>query len=366
MERLDITSVPEMPNIEASIHFARYAIAKSLVKDKKVLDIACGEGYGSYLLKRAGAKEVVGVDVSTAAINRARQSLDSEGIQFVLSDAIGMHQHYPDEYFDVVVSCETIEHVENPDAYLQSLKKLAKKNALFIITCPNDYWYYPEIHQSNPYHLRKYRFKEFQQLATSVLGENVTWSIGTAVFGFGSTPLNIRQGYLQIPDSWMSFREIDGAYLVNGDEEQKFSDSNCSYFIGVWNAVEIPVGMAVFPVSMNCYSRMVPAMNGGLPQRINISLIGSTEEVNVSTPDLQSARLHFQAAMSENEILKESLQKYKEDLHTVQAELDVCRLARDKMRVAHDRYVWLRSFVPQPIRALTVKFVLMIRREMHK
>lgn len=348
MERLDITSVPEMPNIEASIHFARYAIAMSLVKDKKVLDIACGEGYGSYLLKRAGAKEMVGVDVSADAINRARKSFEASGIEFVLADVATIEQRYSAECFDVVISCETIEHIENPDTYLQSLKKLAKKDALFIITCPNDYWYYPEDHQSNPYHLRKYRFKEFQQLAISVLGENVTWSIGTAVFGFGSTPLDVRQGYLSIPDSWMSFREIDGAYLVSGNEEQKFSDSNCSYFIGVWNAAEMPIGTAVFPVSMDCYSRMVPAMDGGLPQRENISAL-----------DLRSARLHSQAAKAENEVLRERLQAYKGDLHTLQSELEVCRVERDQMRVAHDRYVWMRSFVPQAIRTLMVKFVRM-------
>jgi len=361
LERLDITSVPEMPDIEASIHFARYAIAMSLVKDKKVLDIACGEGYGSYLFKRAGAKEVVGVDVSADAINRARKSFEASGIKFVLADAAIIEERYSAEYFDVVVSCETIEHIDNPNIYLQSLKKLAKKDALFIITCPNDYWYYPEDHQNNPYHLRKYRFKEFQKLATSVLGENVTWSIGTAVFGFGSTPMDVRQGYVPIPDSWMSFREIDGAYLVNGGDEQKFSDSNCSYFIGVWNAAEMPIGTAVFPVSMDCYSRMLPAMDGRLQQRENISLIGSMTEVNVSERDLRSTRLHFQAAMAENEVLRERLQAYKGDLHTVQSELEVCRVERDQMRVAHDRYVWLRSFVPQPIRTLTVKFVRMIR-----
>jgi ubiquinone/menaquinone biosynthesis C-methylase UbiE len=49
MERLDLREMPDRPDIEAAIHCARYAIAKGLVAGKRVLDVACGEGYGSYL-----------------------------------------------------------------------------------------------------------------------------------------------------------------------------------------------------------------------------------------------------------------------------------------------------------------------------
>ena len=361
MERLDITSAPERPNIEASIHFARYAIATSLVKDKKVLDIACGEGYGSYLLKRAGAKQVVGVDVSVDAIDRARNSFEAPGIEFLSADAASIETRFPAEYFDVVISCETIEHIENPAAYLLSLKQIAKKDAVIVISCPNDHWYFPQDDQRNPFHLRKYRFDEFKQLATSVLGENVSWSMGTAVLGFGSTPLDVQKSYLPVPNSWMSFREIGGAYLVSGGEEQEFTTSNCSYFVGVWNAAGMPIGTAVFPVSMDTYSHMVQAMNVRLSadekvhfhaldvdhETLKKNVHSLQAEVDSSKLELRKAGLRYQATKAENELLRERL-------HASTAE-------RENLRVAHYLYLRLRKLVPYSVRVVLIKIARILR-----
>lgn len=60
MERLNLSEKPAHSLQESAIHCARYANILHLVKDKVVLDIACGEGYGSALLMKAGAKRVVG------------------------------------------------------------------------------------------------------------------------------------------------------------------------------------------------------------------------------------------------------------------------------------------------------------------
>ena len=379
MERLDITSAPERANIETSIHFARYAIAASLVKDKKVLDIACGEGYGSYLLKRSGANQVVGVDVSSDAIDRARNSFGATGIEFLAADAATIETRFTAEYFDVIISCETIEHIANPAAYLLSLKQLAKKDAVIIISCPNDHWYYPQNDQRNPYHLRKYRFDEFKQLALSVLGENVSWSMGTAVLGFGSTPLDVQQSYLPVPNSWMSFREIGGAYLVSGGEEQEFTTSNCSYFFGVWNATGMPIGAAVFPVSMDTYSRMIQAMDGGLPADEKVRLIALEMEhealknsVNsIHDAQLRKAGLHYQAAKAENELLRERLHSSTAEREHLRAQFDVVSAEREHLRaqfydataesahlrVAHDRYLRLRNLVPNSVRIVLIKVV---------
>lgn len=350
MERLDTSLAPDRPNIEASIHFARYAIATPLVNGKKVLDIACGEGYGSHLLKRSGAEQVVGVDVSADAVNRARNSFAAPGVEFMQADAASIEREFPPEYFDVIVSCETIEHIENPAKYLQSLKNVAKKDAVFIISCPNDHWYFPEEHQRNPYHLRKYRFDEFKELTVSILGENVSWSVGTAVMGFGSTPLDVKNNYESVPASWMSFKELSGAYLVSGGEEPDVTASNCSYFFGVWNASDVPSGAAVFPVSMDSYSRMVQALDGALPaQAVNDEALKILQE-KVDTLQLEARKsgLLYKAASAENEILREGVAR--------------AIAERDQMRVAHDRYVRLRNLVPHSVRAMAIKVARTIRK----
>ena len=90
-------------------HVYRYAFASRFVAGKRVLDIACGEGYGAAALQKAGASHVIGVDVSGDACVHAlkRYGLDARpgsGEQIPLAD----------DSVDVVVSFETIEHVRNP------------------------------------------------------------------------------------------------------------------------------------------------------------------------------------------------------------------------------------------------------------
>ena len=369
MERLDINSAPERANIEASIHFARYSVATPFVKNKRVLDIACGEGYGSYLLKQAGAEEVVGVDVFVDAVNRATRSFGGPGIEFTAADATTIEEKFPSEYFDVIVSCETIEHIEDPAAYLQSLKRVAKKDAIIIISCPNDYWYFPEEHQRNPYHLRKYRFEEFQQLASSVLGDNVNWSIGTAVFGFGSTSLDIERDYETVPDSWMKFNSVQGAYLVNGGEKPEFNTDNCSYYFGIWNAPEITNGAAVFPISMDAYARMVHAMDGTLlvderlkVDTLNQGLTAIQMEVDTLKADLRKTRLNYQATLTENELVKERLHVFNSTQHALQAEVARVTAECDQMRVGYYRYIRLGGLVPRHARTLIKKVFRIVRR----
>ena len=376
MERLDINSAPERANIEASIHFARYSVATPFVKNKRVLDIACGEGYGSYLLKQAGAEEVVGVDVFVDAVNRATRSFGGPGIEFTAADATTIEDKFPPEYFDVIVSCETIEHIEDPAAYLQSLKRVAKKDAIIIISCPNDYWYFPEEHQRNPYHLRKYRFEEFQQLASSVLGDNVNWSIGTAVFGFGSTSLDIEQDYETVPDSWMKFNSVQGAYLVNGGEKPEFNTDNCSYYFGIWNAPKITNGAAVFPISMDAYARMVHAMDGTLlvGERLKMDTLhqGLTTlqmEADTLKADLRKTRLNYQATLTENELVKERLQVFNSTqhelnavVHALQTEVAKVTAERDQMRIGYYRYLRLGGLVPRHARTLIKKVFKIVRR----
>lgn len=405
MERLDINSAPERASIEASIHFARYSVAAPFVKGKRVLDIACGEGYGSFLLKQAGASEVVGVDVFADSVNRATRSFGGPGIEFVTADATTIDERFPAEHFDVIVSCETIEHIEDPAAFLQALKRIAKPDAVIIISCPNDHWYFPEAHQRNPYHLRKYRLEEFQQLAVGVLGDNVNWSIGTAVFGFGSTSLDIERDYQAVPDSWMKFSPAQGAYLVSGGEKPEFNGENCSYYFGIWNAPEITNGAAVFPVSMDAYARMVQAMEGTLLAEERLKNDASEEEANLRKAELRRTTLNYQAALRENELVKEQLRALnaemlreidgsEDEANTCKAELrrtrlnyqatlrenelvkerlqalsaDMLRMQTEiaKMQVGYNRYLRLGGLVPRPVRALLKKAYRMIRGNIHQ
>nr|WP_240763263.1 class I SAM-dependent methyltransferase [Shigella flexneri] len=119
MERLNLSEKPAHSLQESAIHCARYANILHLVKDKVVLDIACGEGYGSALLMKAGAKRVVGVDISEESIERAKKLFGKYDVEYIVSDANTISERYGEDFFDIVVSIETIEHINTPDVFLR-------------------------------------------------------------------------------------------------------------------------------------------------------------------------------------------------------------------------------------------------------
>ena len=100
-------------------HMGRYIFASRFVKDKIVLDLACGAGYGSSYLYQKGAKIVVGGDYSSLAIEHAKAHYaQQDGLFFIRFDATQLP--FKDEVFDVIASFETIEHLRayNPSSPL--------------------------------------------------------------------------------------------------------------------------------------------------------------------------------------------------------------------------------------------------------
>jgi len=130
------------------INFHHYKIAGRYVRGKRVLDIACGVGYGSQILHLAGASRVVGVDVCPDTIQYAQQHYSASGIDFVCSDA--EHFEYP-EPFDVVVSFETLEHLRYPEKFLERIRRSLAPKGEFLLSVPLG-----ETRHFDPYHLHKY------------------------------------------------------------------------------------------------------------------------------------------------------------------------------------------------------------------
>lgn len=115
-------------------HFARYKFAGQFVRGKEVLDIACGVGYGSKLLKEAGAKNVDGVDLSGEAVDFAKSHYQTGGVNFFVSSA---ENYFSDKKYDVIVSLVTIEQIPDFRAALKNFYNLLKPKGMLIISSPN-------------------------------------------------------------------------------------------------------------------------------------------------------------------------------------------------------------------------------------
>lgn len=238
MERLDFSEGTKYNAIEASIHLNRYLSAKKFVVGKKVLDIACGEGYGSYLMKQWGAKEVTGVDISEEALAVAKEKFSCGGIIYINHTAEELP--FENDCFDVVVSYETVEHLDYPEKFLAEIKRVAKKEATIIISCPNDPYYYKNDFVSNPYHKRKYTWFDFSELSRKYLGDDVEWYFGFAINGF----ITISEEECKLPDK-VNLSNIDMAEMMSPKEkEYSFAISpdryinhwNANYFLGIWGS----------------------------------------------------------------------------------------------------------------------------------
>lgn len=142
-------------------HLSRYLAASEIVKNKEVLDIASGSGYGSYLLSK-NAKIVYGVDNYKPTIEYSKRNYSKENIEFLHGTA----EKIPlkDNTVDVVVSFETIEHIENYHEFIKEIKRVLRPDGYLIISTPNDY----EFPEGNHFHKHEFYPDELKTL----LGNN--------------------------------------------------------------------------------------------------------------------------------------------------------------------------------------------------
>jgi 2-polyprenyl-3-methyl-5-hydroxy-6-metoxy-1,4-benzoquinol methylase len=143
-------------------HVYRYAFASRFVSGKRVLDIACGEGYGAAALAKAGAAQVIGVDVSECACLHAHQ-------KYGLDTRVGTAERIPlpNNSVDVVVSFETIEHVPNPNRLLDECARVLVTGGRLIISTPNKGTYTWPGGAQNPHHISELTEEEFSHALQS-------------------------------------------------------------------------------------------------------------------------------------------------------------------------------------------------------
>jgi 2-polyprenyl-3-methyl-5-hydroxy-6-metoxy-1,4-benzoquinol methylase len=143
-------------------HIYRYAFASRLVAGKRVLDIACGEGYGAAALKRAGAAQVIGVDISESVCAHARQ-------RYGIDARPGSAEKIPlsDNSVDVIVSFETIEHVPSPGVFLDECVRVLIPGGKLVVSTPDKEVYTDRLGTRNPYHCSEMTEAEFASVLCS-------------------------------------------------------------------------------------------------------------------------------------------------------------------------------------------------------
>ncbi len=170
-------------------HMSRYIFAAPLVKEMTVLDAGCGAGYGSYHLLRAGAKRVMGIDISSEAVDYCRTNYLDSGITFEKQDVFATK--FPSRSFDAIVSFEVFEHLNDPEKYLTEMRRILKPDGLYIVSTPNANTYVAGGEDGeNEYHFREYTPEEFGEMLGSHF-RSIHWFAQSPLGGLGIVPVEM-------------------------------------------------------------------------------------------------------------------------------------------------------------------------------
>ncbi|MCX7928144.1 MAG: class I SAM-dependent methyltransferase [Patescibacteria group bacterium] len=161
---------------KGGINTFRYKCLRGKVKGKSVVELGCAYGYGTYLLSKFGAKEIVAYDNDKNSIAYANKHYKSKTIFYFQADVEKLD--LGKERFDIAVSFEVIEHLRNPEKFLDIVSTGLKKKGLFFVSTPNRYMSsYDGDKPSNPYHVREYYPSEFKSLLLRNFKEVVLYGI---------------------------------------------------------------------------------------------------------------------------------------------------------------------------------------------
>jgi SAM-dependent methyltransferase len=163
---LELTGERTLPDVPAENYwFRRHLVVYEWIAERcaglDVVDMACGEGYGTDVLAQR-ARRVTGVDANPGAYEHARAKYTRPGVRFA-RDLIETYV----QPCDALVFLQTIEHVKQPKQVLAHFKAMAD---VVYVSTPNLLTLAPPgaDKSDNPWHLREYRAREFRELCESV------------------------------------------------------------------------------------------------------------------------------------------------------------------------------------------------------
>jgi ubiquinone/menaquinone biosynthesis C-methylase UbiE len=147
-------------NVELE-HLHRYLQASEFVAGLTVLDIASGEGYGSFLLSDTAA-QVIGVDISNEAVAHAQKKYHKPNLEFKTGSCSAIP--LPDASVDAVVSFETLEHHDEHDTMMEQIKRVLRPGGIVLISSPDKHNYSVVPDYKNEFHVKELFEEEFRHL----------------------------------------------------------------------------------------------------------------------------------------------------------------------------------------------------------
>jgi SAM-dependent methyltransferase len=165
VERLSLESASKA-SAQSCEHIHRYEFAAELCHDLRVLDVACGSGYGSGILARHAAS-VHGIDKDVASIDLAAATIGQRtGATFEACDAVAYLDRELRETYDAIVCFEGLEHLHDLDRVIARLRSHLDEGVTLVASVPNS----KAFAEENPFHLTDFGYEEAVDLLERLSG----------------------------------------------------------------------------------------------------------------------------------------------------------------------------------------------------
>jgi len=317
---MDFTGERFVPAVEGDIkleHVHRYLAVRAMARGKRVLDIACGEGYGSKILA-AEAVSVVGVDVDEAAVRHAAATYTDANIGFLHGDIVAIP--LGDASVDLVVSFETLEHLTDHRAMMLEIKRVLAPGGVLVVSSPDKREYSDLPNYRNPYHVRELYLSEFHTLLAAHFAHHVLY--GQRVhYASVLAPAEAR------PVSFIGYRED-----VSGDVVEGAGLPNAVYLLAVASDAALPdLSAGLFIPHKPPYHRDLEFLSVELERHQRLLAQADRErtrlhqvesELSVRLNDVKTLKNQLREAASETAALHRYLADESERLRRVTAERD--------------------------------------------
>lgn len=311
-------------------HWHRYHFAARWVAGKTVVDVACGEGYGSALLARAAA-HVTGVDISPEAIHHAQRVYGELGnVRFACASCAQLP--LADASVDVAVSFETIEHIAEQAQFLNEMARVLKPDGVLVISCPNKLEYSDRRDFVNEFHVKELYREELSALLAARFPE-MAW--------YGQRP-----SFFSViaPEDGSIAGELFETSEAAPDRAARSLASPLYFLVAASRTRErleaIPPVLSVLSDSdewvHHDYEKVMGELQIAVPR-------GRDLEQQIAQRELSIASLQeeIRAARRERVLLEETLGRRDAELSSMEASLVVCELhINEKTREIDRRRGW--------------------------
>lgn len=217
-------------------HWHRYAFALPFAKDRKAIDVASGEGYGTHLLGSV-AEEVTGFDIDPASIQHAVKRYAAQPhINYQVASAFNLPLE--NKSIGVVTSFETLEHLAEQEQMIQEFGRVLSDDGLLIISTPDKLTYSDKTGYSNPDHVSELYQHEFVTLLKQqfpevhLLGQKMMFC--SAIWSMAGARSDV-QVHHHLDDSIESRKTMafEPLYYIAVCSKQKLSNGDLQHLVGL-------------------------------------------------------------------------------------------------------------------------------------